>query len=76
MPTIYYEPSLCNCDGVDYSKADIENAASLALELAKKGRTIEILDGTWVGVSPKSTYGLLCVHIIREADSTYIQKYT
>ncbi|KAL1633576.1 hypothetical protein SLS58_011028 [Diplodia intermedia] len=40
MPTIYYEPSVCNCDGVDYSKADIENAASLALELAKKGRTI------------------------------------
>ncbi|KAL1614891.1 hypothetical protein SLS54_009445 [Diplodia seriata] len=40
MPIIYYEPSLCNCDGVDYSKADIENAASLALELAKKGRTI------------------------------------
>lgn len=40
MPTVYYGPSVCNCDGVDYTKTDIENAAALALELAKKGRTI------------------------------------
>lgn len=40
MATIYYEPSACNCDGTDYTKADIDAAATQALALAKAGKTV------------------------------------
>ena len=41
---IFYEPSGCNCGGKsDYTKADINNAASKALELASQGSTLGIL---------------------------------
>ena len=38
---ITYEPSGCNCGGkTQYTKADINNAASKALELASQGQTL------------------------------------
>lgn len=40
MATIYYEPTACNCDGTDYTKADIDAAATQALTLAKAGKTV------------------------------------
>ncbi|KAI9835761.1 MAG: hypothetical protein M1819_001940 [Sarea resinae] len=40
MAEIQYEPSGCNCDGTDYTKTDIQNAASKALQLASQGQTI------------------------------------
>ncbi|KAF2139190.1 uncharacterized protein K452DRAFT_300733 [Aplosporella prunicola CBS 121167] len=38
--TIYYEPTVCNCDGTDYSQSDINVAASEALRMAKAGKTL------------------------------------
>ncbi|KAI9741308.1 MAG: hypothetical protein M1834_003025 [Cirrosporium novae-zelandiae] len=38
--TIYYEPSGCNCDGTDYTRTDINNAATKALSLASEGKTL------------------------------------
>ncbi|MCJ1405399.1 hypothetical protein MMC11_008627 [Xylographa trunciseda] len=40
MAEIYYEPSGCNCDGKDYAEADINAAATKALELASQGQTL------------------------------------
>ncbi|KAL9089463.1 MAG: hypothetical protein Q9165_005784 [Trypethelium subeluteriae] len=38
---IFYEPSGCNCGGKSqYSKADINNAATKALELASQSQTL------------------------------------
>jgi len=37
---IYFLPSGCNCDGVGYTRADIQNAAEAALALASQGETL------------------------------------
>ncbi|MCJ1374006.1 hypothetical protein MMC20_005236 [Loxospora ochrophaea] len=40
MAEISYEPTSCNCDGKDYTKADINGAATKALSLASEGQTL------------------------------------
>ncbi|MCJ1247218.1 hypothetical protein MMC30_004432 [Trapelia coarctata] len=40
MAEIYYEPTGCDCDGKGYSQADINAAATKALELASQGQTL------------------------------------
>ncbi|KAI9841771.1 MAG: hypothetical protein M1830_007841 [Pleopsidium flavum] len=40
MAEIYYEPTGCNCDGTDYTRDDINAAATKALSLASQGQTI------------------------------------
>lgn len=40
MVQIFYEPSECNCDGTEYTRADIAAAAERALSLAKEGKTL------------------------------------
>ncbi|KZV81253.1 Ribonuclease/ribotoxin, partial [Exidia glandulosa HHB12029] len=40
MVQILYEPSGCNCDGTEYTRADIAAAAKKALELASEGKTL------------------------------------
>lgn len=37
---IFYEPSGCNCDGTAYTRAEINAAASKALELAGQNQTL------------------------------------
>ena len=39
-PTIYFEPSGCNCGRDNYSQADIDAACKAALQLASQGQTV------------------------------------
>lgn len=48
--TIYYEPSGCDCDGTEYTRADINAAATKALELASQGHTLGKSVRGWNGV--------------------------